>query len=137
MNSVIVAEIAIGPYKGNTLMIPHIPFKPEDKTLPFEFTRKQFPIRVCFAITSNKSQGQTLDKVGVYLKNHFFSHGQLYVAISRGRSSKAIDIFVPSEISLKKGKKTANRKLVKNPTLSSPTSNGDFMRNVVYQEALT
>ena len=44
-------------------MIPRIPFKPEDKTIPFEFTRKQFPIKVCFAIKSNKSQGQTLDKV--------------------------------------------------------------------------
>ena len=74
-NSVIIAELAIGPYKGNTLMIPRIPFKPEDKTLPFEFTRKQFPVRVCFAITSNKSQGQTLENVGIYLKNDFFAHG--------------------------------------------------------------
>ena len=62
-SSVIIAELAIGPYKSNQLMIPRIPFKPEDKTLPFEFTRKQFPVKVCFAITSNKSQGQTLDKV--------------------------------------------------------------------------
>ena len=66
-SSVIIAELAIGPYKGNQLMIPRIPFKPEDKTLPFEFTRKQFPVKVCFAITSNKSQGQTLDKVLIFL----------------------------------------------------------------------
>ena len=34
-SSVIVAELAIGPYKGNQSMIPYILFKPEEKTLPF------------------------------------------------------------------------------------------------------
>jgi ATP-dependent exoDNAse (exonuclease V) alpha subunit len=31
----------------------------------------------------NKSQGQTFEKVGIMLKSDFFSHGQLYVALSR------------------------------------------------------
>ena len=141
LGSVIIAEVAVGPHKGKTLMIPRIPFKPEDKTLPFEFTRKQFPIRVCFAITSNKSQGQTLDRVGIYLKHQFFSHGQLYVALSRCRSSEAIDIFIPTEESTKIGKKTNNPPLIKRSnkatTTPIPASSGDFMRNVVYQEALS
>ena len=144
LGSVIVAEVATGPHKGKQLMIPRIPFKPEDKTIPFEFIRKQFPVRVCFAITSNKSQGQTLDRVGIYLKNQFFSHGQLYVALSRSRSEKAISIFSPCDDPAKKekpGKKTINPKLTKGSKKDDAPpilpSSGDFMRNVVYQEALS
>ena len=44
--------------------------------------RKQFPVRLAFAITFNKAQGQTLSHVGIYLKQGFFSHGQLYVVMS-------------------------------------------------------
>jgi len=45
-------------------------------------------------MTINKSQGQTLDKVGVYLKEPVFDHGQLYVAISRARSIESIKVLV-------------------------------------------
>ncbi|GAA0185858.1 hypothetical protein LIER_33146 [Lithospermum erythrorhizon] len=55
----------------------------EPKGLPQH--RRQIPIRLCFAMTINKAQGQTLDFVGIYLKQPVFSHGQLYVALSRAR----------------------------------------------------
>ena len=77
---VIYAELATGPKHmiGNSLMIPRILFHPEDATLPLEFERKQFPIRPCFAMTANKSQGQTLGTVGIYLNGvDFFSHGKI------------------------------------------------------------
>jgi hypothetical protein len=45
--------------------------------------RTQLPIRVAFAMTVNKAQGLTLMKVGLYLKDDVFSHGQLYVALFR------------------------------------------------------
>ena len=57
-------------------------------------TRRQFPIRPCFAITSNKAQGQTLDKVGLYIDSHFFSHGQYYVAQSRVGNDASLKILV-------------------------------------------
>ena len=57
-------------------------------------TRKQFPVRPCFGRTSNKSQGQTLKKVGIYLDRPFFSHGQYYVAQSRVGSASKLKILV-------------------------------------------
>ena len=74
---VIEAKIATGPFANNTILIPRIIFKPEDKTIPFEFQRRQFPIKVSFAMTSNKSQGQTFRQVGIHLKEDMFTHGQV------------------------------------------------------------
>jgi ATP-dependent DNA helicase PIF1 len=46
-----------------------------------------------FAMTINKSQGQTLNNVGVYLSSLVFSHGQLYVVISWVTNNANIKIF--------------------------------------------
>ena len=81
---------------GNTIMIPRINFHPTDRSLPIEMERKQFPVRLCFAVTSNKSQGQTLKHVGIYLQQDFFSHGQLYVALSRVQSPQNLKIYRPN-----------------------------------------
>ena len=37
-------------------------------------------------MTIIKAQGQTIPNVGIYLPEPVFSHGQLYVALSRGVS---------------------------------------------------
>ena len=39
------------------------------------------------------AQGQTLSRVGIYLEKDFFSHGQLYVAISRVGKSRDIKML--------------------------------------------
>jgi ATP-dependent DNA helicase PIF1 len=51
--------------------------------MPFEFKRLQFHVRLAFAMTINKAQGQSLYVCGLNLENQCFSHGQLYVACSR------------------------------------------------------
>jgi ATP-dependent DNA helicase PIF1 len=66
---------------------------PSGTDWPFVLCRRQFPVRVAFAITINKSQGQTFNNVGVYLSSPVYSHGQLYVAISQVTSSANIKIF--------------------------------------------
>ena len=58
-----------------------------------QFLRKQFPIKLSFAMTINKAQGQTLNQVAVFLKQPCFSHGQLYVALSRLRRADKLKIF--------------------------------------------
>ena len=65
------------------VLIPRITFIPKHLEYPFEWQRRQFPVRPAFAITINKSQGQTLKHAGVWLRGDVFAHGQLYVACSR------------------------------------------------------
>ncbi|KAL4587121.1 hypothetical protein LXL04_011771 [Taraxacum kok-saghyz] len=74
-----------------------IPLSPSDDDMfPFKLRRKQFPVRLCFAMTINKAQGQTIPNVGVYLPEPVFSHGQLYVALSRGISRGNTKVLVKS-----------------------------------------
>ncbi|XP_073153790.1 uncharacterized protein [Henckelia pumila] len=91
-------EIITGPHKGTRYFLRRMPLKSEENSgLPFEFTRKKFPIRLSFALTINKSQGQTIPNVGIFLRNHVFSHDQLYVALSRGVSEQTTKILVKDE----------------------------------------
>ena len=43
--------------------------------------RRQFPVKLAFAMTINKSQGQSLQHTGLWLPEPVFAHGQLYVAL--------------------------------------------------------
>jgi len=89
------AEIVLGQHAGKRVFLPRIPLCPsDDEMFPFQFKRKQFPIRLSFAMTVNKSQGQTIPNVGVYLPEPVFSHGQLYVAMSRATARANIRILV-------------------------------------------
>uniref|UniRef100_UPI00358E6312 ATP-dependent DNA helicase PIF1-like n=2 Tax=Myxine glutinosa TaxID=7769 RepID=UPI00358E6312 len=81
MPHVIEATIITGCAKGEDVFIPRIPIIPTD--MPFQFKRLQFPVRLSFAMTINKSQGQFLKVAGVELTSPCFSHGQLCVACSR------------------------------------------------------
>lgn len=80
-----------GPRKGQEFQLHKCVFEHGGGTQgqnesSFKWRRIQFPLRPGFVMTVNKAQGQTLDRVGVLLKNsQCFSHGQLYVAFSRVR----------------------------------------------------
>ena len=87
-------SIVGGEFNSRIVLIPRITLKPKDREFPFEWTRRQFPVRVCFAMTINKSQGQTLQNVGVWLNDSCFAHGQLYVAVSRVGSPSKIKFAI-------------------------------------------
>jgi ATP-dependent DNA helicase PIF1 len=106
MPNIIESTILTGSAKEEDVFIPRIPLIPSD--MPFDFRRLQYPVRLSFAMTINKAQGQSLSVAGVNLESSCFSHGQLYVACSRVRNPRRLYIFAP----------------------------GGKTMNVVYQEAL-
>jgi hypothetical protein len=89
----IEATIMTGFGKGEDVFIPRIPLIPTD--LPFDFKRLQFPVRLAFAMSINKAQGQSLKVAGIHLEEPCFSHGQLYVACSRVGTPRNLYIFSP------------------------------------------
>nr|GEW69029.1 hypothetical protein [Tanacetum cinerariifolium] len=115
--NVINAEIAVGQHTGVRVLLPRIPLAPsEEDMFFFKLKRTQFPARLSFAMTINKHQGQTIPNVGVYLPESVFSHGQLYVALSRWILRTTTKVLVKPE------KEFDQR--------------GVYTSNVVYQEVL-
>jgi ATP-dependent DNA helicase PIF1 len=106
--------ILTGSKIGEKVFIPRIALNTTDVKWPFMLQRRQFPVRICYAMTINKSQGQTLSRVGLYLKKPVFTHGQLYVAVSRSTSRNGLRILIEND----------------------DGSCGSQTRNVVYREVL-
>ncbi|CAN1242488.1 ATP-dependent DNA helicase PIF1 [Linum perenne] len=113
-NHLLRGIIVGGAMEGTVVAIPRIVLDVKDTKWLFILKRSQFPIRLCYAMTINKSQGQTLDQVGLYLPKPVFTHGQLYVAVSRVRSAAGLHIVLGNEESARQ----------------------DVTRNIVYDEIL-
>ena len=105
-------KLLTGDFAGQKVFIPRISNQPTEDQVAFKFTRRQFPVRLAFAMTFNKSQGQSVKYVGLDLRRPVFSHGQFYVGISRVTS-------------------VANIKVIWEERIREPKS-----RNIVYREVL-
>ncbi|XP_046661355.1 ATP-dependent DNA helicase pfh1-like [Homalodisca vitripennis] len=64
---------------------------------PLRVCRRQFPLMLAYCMTGHKSQGQTIEYVGVDLRTDCFTHGQLYVLLSRVRRPDDIVVLVPDD----------------------------------------
>jgi ATP-dependent DNA helicase PIF1 len=93
----IVVEIVDGSHAGTVLNIPRITTSSIGNRWPFTLLRRQFLVQLAFAMTINKAQGQTMGTVGIYLPEPVFTHGQLYVALSRATSVGNVSIHCPNE----------------------------------------
>jgi ATP-dependent DNA helicase PIF1 len=82
---VIHALIMTSAHQGQHVFIPRIGFLSDgdEQGFPFKLRCKQFPVQPAFVMTINKAQGQTVQNMGLYLATLCFSHGRLYVALSR------------------------------------------------------
>ena len=81
--------------------------------------RIQFPVRLAYALTFNKAQGQLLEKCGLLLASAVFTHGKLYVGLSQCGDPKHIKIYAPQE------------------EFSNLPNNRIYARNIVYNEILS
>jgi hypothetical protein len=102
-------------------LIPRMQLTSEVDHYPFKMRRLQYPVRPGYAMTGNKAQGQTLDRLGIYLPQPFFAHGQLYVSFSRVRNAANIKVLMLDSQS--QGRMTLDTRRF-------------FTRNVVYRELL-
>jgi len=84
-------------FRGKVVLIPRIRLLPNAETLPVPLERLQFPVRLAFAMTINKSQGQSVEYIGINLQTSVFSHGQLYVTFSRCTLPLNISVLLPEQ----------------------------------------
>ncbi len=93
-DNIIVGKLLTGARCGQKVFIHKIILNQDKKNVFLPFQRRQYPIQLAFAMTCNKSQGQTLEQLGLYLPNAVFAHGQLYTALSRIKNPNLLDILI-------------------------------------------
>jgi hypothetical protein len=103
-NRVLEVQLLTGEHAGSKVFIPQISNQPTEDQVAFKFTRKQFPVCLCFAMTINKSQGQSAKHVGLDLRSPAFTHGQFYVGVSRVTSQNNIKVIWDDKVAEAKTK---------------------------------
>ena len=129
---VIKASIITGSKAGISVLIPRIDLSPSKEEIPFNMIRRQFPIRLGFAMTINKSQGQSFENVVILLPSPVFSHGQMYVALSRVTSKNNLKILLTEDSVYTENKKDKEKHKLLRKTLNEMKV--VYTKNIVYEE---
>jgi ATP-dependent DNA helicase PIF1 len=74
-------------------------------------------VQLAFAMSINKAQGQTVHHLGLYLPQSVFTHGQLYVGLSRVTSRDQIKVLIEDSV--------------------YEDDDGAFTKNVVYSDIIS
>jgi ATP-dependent DNA helicase PIF1 len=82
-NHLLDCEILTDPGKGKSISLPRITLIDNSKEETVILKRRQFPVALAYAMTIDKSQGQSLEYTGLILDTDCFAHGQLYTALSQ------------------------------------------------------
>ena len=106
--------------KNKVLILPRIPLRYGGQSFPFELTRLQFPIKIAFALTINRAQGQSVTTCGILLPKNVWTHGQIYVAFSRCGNPNNVHVW--AEQSQFKDYKLDPSKI--------------YVKNIVYREVI-
>ncbi|XP_008212376.1 ATP-dependent DNA helicase PIF1-like [Nasonia vitripennis] len=92
-NHLLKCKILTGDETNDIVFLNRISLYCENE-YPFSFKRRLFPVKLAFAMTINKSQGQTFQRIAIDLRRDVFNHGQLYVAMPRVRSWDSLKIYL-------------------------------------------
>ena len=83
-----------GEFDGQLRVLPRIHLTTTEGELPFQLIYKQFLVKLCFAMTVNKSQDQSFNTVSIDLCSSAFTHSQLYVTLSRITNVSSLSILL-------------------------------------------
>ena len=122
LHNCVVVQLVEFPF--TVLSIPRVRFQyrlPYSES--FEIMRSQYPLRRAFALTYNKSQGQTLERVLLDVRLKLFNHGYLYVGMSRVQLYSNAALYLNNERIFKDKKHRYHM--------------APMVTNIVYLEALT
>ncbi|CAJ0959328.1 unnamed protein product, partial [Mesorhabditis belari] len=133
---VLVGEFATDYRKGFSVLIPKIDLIHSHKTKPFKLRRRQFPMRLSYCMTINKSQGQSFERVGIAFLEPTFSHGQLYVALCSKptRNSHQSNKPTNAQHCLQRSVRINEGEQAANP-MPQPLCHGVQLMNLVHQSS--